>query len=153
MSNSAVKETEHLRCFACGRENSHGLHLQFLREADGSVTADFFCHEAFQGYEGALHGGIIATIMDSAMTNCLFQQGVKARTARLNIRYAAPVVIGSPGRVITTLERKIRHAYLVKAQLFQGDRLCAEARAVFIHAGDNGKQVLPAVVPERSPAS
>ncbi len=150
--NTTAKEKEHLRCFACGRENSRGLHLQFSRETDGSVTADFFCDEAFQGYEGALHGGIIATILDSAMTNCLFQHGVKARTARLNIRYGARVATGSPGRVTTTLERKIRHAYVIKAQMFQGDRLCAEARAVFIRTGDNGKQVVPAGVPERSTA-
>jgi acyl-coenzyme A thioesterase PaaI-like protein len=136
---TAIDEKEHLRCFACGQKNGHGLKLHFAKEADGSVAAEFFCDDVFQGYEGTLHGGIIATILDSAMTNCLFLNGVRARTARLNIRYFTRVATNRSGRVTTRLERKIRHAYVLKAQFLQGEQLCAEARAVFIRTGENGK--------------
>ncbi|MHC9540070.1 MAG: PaaI family thioesterase [Vulcanimicrobiota bacterium] len=139
MMNIATEKEEHLSCFACGRKNDHGLRLHFIQETDGSVAAEFLCDEAFQGYEGTIHGGITATILDSAMTNCLLMKGVTARTARLNIRYHDRVVTGRAGRVVTVLKRKIRNAYLLNAWFYQGERLCAEARAVFIKTGDNGK--------------
>lgn len=139
MLNTAVEKEEHIRCFACGRKNDHGLRLLFKQETDGSVGADFFCDEAFQGYEGSLHGGIIATVLDSAMTNCLLMKGVRARTARLNIRYHNRVVTGMPGKVVTVLKRKIKKAYLLNAWFYQAESLCAEAMAIFIKTGDNGK--------------
>lgn len=144
MISIAAGKEEHLECFACGRKNANGLRLCFAQQADGSVTAEFMCDDVYQGYEGTLHGGITATILDSAMTNCLLMKGVRARTARLNIRYHERVVTGRSGRVVTHLKRKLRNAYLLNACFYQADMLCAEARAVFIRTGDNGKAESPA---------
>jgi acyl-coenzyme A thioesterase PaaI-like protein len=142
ISMTAEKE-EHLECFACGRKNASGLRLCFVQQADGSVTAEFMCDDVYQGYEGTLHGGITATILDSAMTNCLLLMGVRARTARLNVRYHERVVTGRLGRVVTQLKRKMRNAYLLNARFYQAEKLCAEAVAVFIKTGDNGKAESP----------
>ncbi|MDQ7825364.1 MAG: hotdog domain-containing protein [Candidatus Eremiobacteraeota bacterium] len=135
----AIADGDHKRCFACGQKNSHGLKLHFAIEADGSVASEFFCDETFQSYDGTLHGGIIATVLDSAMTNCLFINCVKARTARLNIRYYAPVHTNERARVVTFLKRKLKNAYLLIARFFQGERLCAEAQAVFIRMAEGGR--------------
>lgn len=62
----------------CSFVNAKGLHLEFDVTDDGSVKADFQCDEAFEGYPGVLHGGLISSISDGAMGNCIFACGQTA---------------------------------------------------------------------------
>jgi acyl-coenzyme A thioesterase PaaI-like protein len=38
--------------------------------ADGGVEAHFDCSRIFEGYSHRIHGGVIAALLDGAMTNC-----------------------------------------------------------------------------------
>jgi uncharacterized protein (TIGR00369 family) len=60
-------------------------------DADGVVTTRFQAHAGLQGYEGILHGGVIAALLDAAMTHCLFYHGVRAVTGDLRVRFVRPV--------------------------------------------------------------
>ncbi|MCC6127846.1 MAG: hypothetical protein IT584_01415 [Chlamydiae bacterium] len=54
-------------CFACGMENLDGLRIVWHTE--GLFTeAEFTADRKFQGWKGLLHGGIVATLLDDAMT-------------------------------------------------------------------------------------
>ena len=87
----------HPRCVLCGPRNPWSLGLQFQPAGDGGgVQATFRGHERLQGYEGLLHGGVIASLLDAAMTHCLFHHQVHAVTARLEISYLEPVPLGVP---------------------------------------------------------
>lgn len=80
-------------CFACGIENPHGLRIEWKTE--GSVaTAEFTPDRKYQGWKGILHGGIIATLLDEAMTRLAGKICGNAVTAEMTVRYVAPARIG-----------------------------------------------------------
>jgi acyl-coenzyme A thioesterase PaaI-like protein len=62
-----------------------------------------------QGYDGIVHGGILATLMDEAMAYCLWLRGVPVVTAKLSLRYRDPVAVGERlliyGRLIQEREK------------------------------------------------
>ena len=42
-----------------------------------------------------VHGGILASVLDDAMANCLWLRGISAVTAKMSLRYREPVPVGS----------------------------------------------------------
>jgi uncharacterized protein (TIGR00369 family) len=85
----------HKNCFACGLNNGNRLGLKFHKHEDGIVFGNFFAHPKFEGYSGIVHGGIIATLLDSAMTHCLLMKDIPAFTGRLSIKYSTPIRTGT----------------------------------------------------------
>jgi uncharacterized protein (TIGR00369 family) len=81
-------------CFVCGKNNRLGLHLTFRLEEDMTYT-EFVPQADHQGYDGIVHGGILAAILDDAMANCLWLRGIPAVTARMTVRYHEPVPVGT----------------------------------------------------------
>ena len=80
-------------CFACGRENPHGLRLEFRFEGDEYVT-EFTPRDEHQGWAGIIHGGLTATLLDEVMTRMCWEQGLNVATARLEVRYHKPIPVG-----------------------------------------------------------
>jgi len=122
----------HKSCFACGSENNRGLGLKFFPHANGGVTAECTLDETFQGYPGVLQGGIVSTLLDSAMTNCLFQQNIKAMTAELNIRYHQPVLVNRRLLIEATMQNRRGRLYELNAVIKQQDKIKASAKAKFL---------------------
>src|SRR5688572_15525431 len=55
-------------CLVCGRQNPHGLRLSLhVDEASGVVAVDFIPRPEHIGFEGIVHGGVLATVLDEAM--------------------------------------------------------------------------------------
>lgn len=81
------------QCFACGMNNADGLRIQW--KIDGfTTTAEFIPDRKYQGWKGMLHGGIIATLLDEAMTRLASVVCGGALTAEMTVRYVAPAHIG-----------------------------------------------------------
>lgn len=80
-------------CFVCGMENVEGLRLKWTVEGL-STTSEFVPDRKYQGWQGILHGGIIATLLDEAMTrlSCIISGG--SLTAEMTVRFVAPAYIG-----------------------------------------------------------
>jgi uncharacterized protein (TIGR00369 family) len=76
-------------CFACGADNPSGMHLK-MRVEDGTALVDFEANEVYQGFPGAMHGGILATILDEVMAWAIYAAGSWAVTAKMEIRYRDP---------------------------------------------------------------
>jgi uncharacterized protein (TIGR00369 family) len=97
------------RCFGCGRANETGLHLDFLLADDGVVSRATIS-DSFEGPPGYLHGGIIATLIDEAMSKAVRARGLVAMTRKLEIEYLRPVPSGAPirmeGRILSSEGRK-----------------------------------------------
>jgi uncharacterized protein (TIGR00369 family) len=135
-----TKETAfHSTCFACGTGNNHGLHIKFKDEPNGS-TGSVSIPSHFQSYEGVVHGGIVATMLDAAMVHALREQhGESPLTCRLEVRYLQAV---PPGKRITIKARKIgkrRNIVLAHAEL-QCENIClASARGAFIISKQQAK--------------
>ncbi len=125
----------HAHCMVCGssENNPDSLELFFSQHPDGSVSAPFVVRPKHQGYTGLLHGGMTSTLLDAAMTHCLFMQGVKALTAELTVRFMAPIRLGQPLTVCARLLGQRRgiyqlEAWLMSGLLIAGQQMAAEQR-------------------------
>ena len=55
-------------CFACGKNNPQGMHLNFVHDKKRNCfVCRFRLGKRYTGPPGHCHGGIIATILDDAM--------------------------------------------------------------------------------------
>ena len=131
----ALRQQSHPECFVCGRANGHGLGLDFRVAEDGAVEAAFACEPVFAGYPGMLHGGIVCTLLDGAMTNCLFAHGLAAVTVDLNVRFRHPVTVSLPADVRAWIESEGSPVHRLAAEVAQQGRVVATATARFIERG------------------
>jgi acyl-coenzyme A thioesterase PaaI-like protein len=127
-----VRGREHDCCFVCDPHNSRGFGLEFHACIDGSVTALFACAKAFHGYPCWLHGGVISSLLDGAMTNCLFARGIVAVTAELSTRFLSPVAVDRPARVRAWLEKSHPPLYVLQARLIQDGEILATTSGKFM---------------------
>jgi len=126
-----MRNKVHPKCVVCGFGNESGLHLEFDTADNGSVTATFQCDEAFEGYPGRLHGGVISLILDGAMCNCLFARGRATVTAEMTTRFRYPVVTGQLASVSARITRNSHHLYLLEAEIIQDGKVKATAKGKY----------------------
>jgi uncharacterized protein (TIGR00369 family) len=82
-------------CFGCGMANPAGLRLEFSKSAEGKVVCQAVVSGNYEGPPGYLHGGIIATLLDEAMSKANRSQGVTAMTRQMQVEYLRPVPSGA----------------------------------------------------------
>ena len=78
-------------CFGCGDDNSAGLHLKFFVDEEQRVLCRVRLAAQFQGPPGHAHGGIIATLLDEAMSKANRFRNIVAMTRHMSIDYRRPV--------------------------------------------------------------
>lgn len=86
--------TDANNCFVCGPGNPIGLQLEFRLE-DDVCRSTFTPGRNHCGYDGVTHGGIIFSALDDVMANWLFLKGLKAFTAKCDMRWRQPLPIGT----------------------------------------------------------
>lgn len=121
-------------CFGCGEDNPNGLQLGPLaRVENGEIHIDFSVPSHFEGFNGIVHGGIVATILDEAMgMACTRIHKVHgAVTANLNITFRSPVASSVPLTIVARSNRKDRKFHCTAEILVEGDVL-AEAAGLWI---------------------
>lgn len=123
------------RCFVCGKSNPIGLKLQFSLE-DDVCCADYTPASEHCGYDGVTHGGIIFSALDDVMANWIFLKGIRAYTAKCDIRYKAELPTGTPvkleGRCIKERGRLVIMQGVMR-RVDTGD-VVAETEASFMKA-------------------
>jgi uncharacterized protein (TIGR00369 family) len=121
------------RCFGCGEANPVGLHLEFFLTGDNSVVCLPTVGDAYEGPHGYLHGGIIATLLDEAMSKAVRAQGFTAMTRHIEVDYLRPVPSASAIRVEGRVVRDEGRKHWVEAKILdeKGTTL-AHAKGVFI---------------------
>jgi uncharacterized protein (TIGR00369 family) len=132
-----TKQPNSRDCFACGMQNPIGLKLQFYKTAPDEVTAEFIPPEKYQGYSGILHGGVVATILDEAVSRACM--GVDPHntqfvyTAELTVKYKQKIPIGKAIRIVGKQGKRIRWTVESKAYIYAEDgTLLAEAKAILV---------------------
>lgn len=119
-------------CFGCGETNKSGLRLKFFNE-DQRVVCRARIPKRFQGPPGYVHGGIIATLLDEAMSKANRQFRILAVTRQMEVEYLKPVPLSTPieitARHISAEGRKHR----CEAEILSADGITlARAKALFI---------------------
>ena len=129
-------EAQHPFCFVCSGSNPMGLALRYERQPDGAVTASFIGHSALEGYPGRLHGGAIASLLDGAMTHCLFAHGIRAVTGELKVRYLGAVAAGEPASVQAWLDSAAHGLFQLRAEIAVAGTVRARATGKFVEPKD-----------------
>lgn len=139
MTYQAIKQA-HAQCMVCAPagNNPDSLQLSFQRDGEQGVSAVFDVLAKHQGYNGILHGGMTSTLLDAAMTHCLFMQGITALTAELQVRFVAPIPVGIQASLSARLTAQKRGVYQLEGCIFAEEKIFARGRAKFIQ----GKQAM-----------
>lgn len=126
-----TRRREHPTCWVCG-SGAEGLGVDFRPDGDDRVVAIFACDPRYSGYEGFVHGGVVSSLLDGAMTSVLMARGDNSLTADLQVRFLEPVLVGQPAIVRAWLRHSRRRLSLLEAEIRQGTHLRATARARFL---------------------
>jgi uncharacterized protein (TIGR00369 family) len=121
------------RCFGCGPANPSGLQLEFLLAQDLSVVCLAQVPEHFTGHPGYLHGGVIATLLDEAMSKSVRARNVSSVTRELHVEYLRPVPSCTPIRIEGRVVKHEGRKYWVEAAILDEHRTrLAHGTGVFI---------------------
>ena len=103
-------------CFACGKENPFGLKVNPDISSDGKqVKIECTPPGHFQGWANVIHGGILSTLLDEAITYVgIASFGSPAVTAQLEIRFKKPAMTGH--KLIVTAHRVKIGKRLIEAE-------------------------------------
>ena len=143
--NSAALGVDHHRsCFACRPRDAGGLGLRFRALEAGVVEAEFDCDSYYQSYPDRVHGGIVALLLDAAMTHCLFTRDVRGYTAKMSLRYRHAVELGVPAVARAWLVEARRPLFVLRAELMQTQVVRARADATFCGAPERDASLLSA---------
>jgi len=127
----AINLEDNDMCYACGKNNTKGLHLEFsFDKQEQCIETTFVPSDDYQGWQGVVHGGIIATLMDECMAKLAQFLGYRVVTASLNMRFKDVAKTGEPLSVrgeITKLSKKL--IYAKAATRGEDGKVVAEAQA------------------------
>ncbi|MFC2066791.1 PaaI family thioesterase [Chloroflexota bacterium] len=116
-------------CFGCGQNNPIGLKLDF--EWDGKTArTEFTPNKLYQGWLGVVHGGILACMLDEAMSYAARFEGNHCLTTQIEIKFRHPAPVEEPLVVTSSVTRHTRKLIDTMAQVSLKDgTVVAEARA------------------------
>lgn len=115
------------RCFVCGPGNPEGLRLEFRMDKDrGEAEAEVVFPERYQGWEGVVHGGLLATVLDEAMIKAAWGKGLRCVTGEITVRFAKPARTGDAYR----LEGRVTGEKKDKIVFAESEILSADGEAV-----------------------
>lgn len=121
------------RCFACGRDNQHGLKLKEFRISDGWIYCDISLDHDFSGFPGIVHGGIQSTILDELMAWAIFvfEKSVGI-TIDMQIKFRMPLPVNRPFRAKARIESKTSKILRIRSQICIEDDLYTEGSAHYV---------------------
>ena len=123
---------KHDRCVLCGHNNEKSLSFQCRVAGEQLVIGMFQSEPWMEGYDGQLHGGIIASLLDSAMVQCLFAHDHVAQTAKLEVRYTRPAPLGVCYRVEAHIAESRGTRHRMRAMVTRDNQVVADAKALFL---------------------
>jgi len=108
-------------CVVCGQDNPYGLRIQYALGRDGAITAEWQPTENWEGFEGIVHGGIISTVLDEAMSKAVVAMNYEALTGELRVRFRHHVTAGENLRIRGWVVEKVRRLVKAEATLTAAD--------------------------------
>ena len=139
MQSSRIKQPNSKNCFACGLGNEHGLGLQFYEINGDELVAEYVVPDHFEGFPGIVHGGIIASMLDEMVSRAAMIGDTNRfrMTAKLEIRYRAPVPTGQLLKLRAVIEKRRGRISFTKAELRLPDgTVVAEAHGMMVDVDD-----------------
>jgi len=85
-----------------------------------------------QGYPGILHGGVAASLLDAAMTNCLFHHGIQAYTGDLHVRYLHPIPCPAQLEIKAWIVSEYSPLYQLRSEISRNQQVMARGEGKFV---------------------
>ena len=115
-------------CFVCGRENPIGLQVEFnVDHEQNRANATLTIGSNFQGWQGVVHGGIIATLLDETAIYACRPLAHEAVTAGMTVKYKKPVKVDCPLALQAEVLSVKRRIAIVRSCLLVDSKVMAEA--------------------------
>ena len=114
-------------CFGCSPDNPIGLKINFTIK-DDIVLGEFTSHTYHMGPPDAVHGGIIATLIDESIS--FFGRGVlkeDVRTMRVEITFRNQAPIGERLWVEARLQEEKSRRIIITSRVYTDKHTIAEA--------------------------
>ncbi|WP_261859147.1 PaaI family thioesterase [Photobacterium sanguinicancri] len=127
-----AKHQSHQHCMLCGTEPTFGLKLDFYNDQQGAVWSKAKGSIHQQGYQGILHGGFIASLLDAGMCQAIFNQRIEAVTGDMNIRYLAEIPLNAEMLIRGEIKSSCLTLYKVEAGIYVEQQLMAKSTARFM---------------------
>jgi acyl-coenzyme A thioesterase PaaI-like protein len=124
-------------CFACGRDNPIGLHLDDFDLVDGEVSARFTPRQEYRGAGDVLHGGVAATALDEMLVWAgILTKKVMTVTGRLELRYPKPLNVTEQLTVRSRVDELRGKRMLASGELVVDDEVRTQASGLFLVTAD-----------------
>ena len=82
-------------CFICGERNPIGLKVKFeIDKENMRLTGTFTPRKEHEGFRNIMHGGLQSALLDEAMVKLLWEAGISAVSAALEIKLLRPAKVG-----------------------------------------------------------
>lgn len=128
-------------CVVCGTQNPRGLRLSFEFPHDGVASAEWTPTPDWEGFRGVIHGGIVSTVLDEAMSQAVSAKGWPALTCELRVRLRRHVEPGRTLRVRGWIVERQKRKIVTEASLVAADgEEHAHAWATFLALPDSRQQ-------------
>ncbi len=125
-------------CFACGRDNPIGLHLDDFQLADdGEVSARFLPRADYRGAGTTLHGGVAATALDEILVWAgLLNEKILTVTGRLELRYRKPLHVDETVVAVSRVDDLSGRRMSASGELVVDGEVRAQATGLFLVSAD-----------------
>jgi acyl-coenzyme A thioesterase PaaI-like protein len=114
-------------CFGCSPKNPIGLKIAFAVK-DDAVIGEFTPNKYHMGPPDALHGGIIATLIDESISyfaRTVIKHDIRTMKEEIVFRNQSP--IGETAYVEARLKEEKSRALIMTAKVYSKDNIIAEA--------------------------
>lgn len=120
-------------CFACGRDNPIGLHLDDFALVDSQVSARFAPRREYRGAGTTLHGGVAATALDEMLVWAgILVEEVLSVTGNLALRYRRPVYVDDSVVVSARIDERTGRRLRLSGELAVGEEVMVEASGLYL---------------------
>lgn len=115
-----------------GLYNAVALPLHLERDGDVMIATGTF-HEAYEGPNQCVHGGIVAAVYDQVLAQANVLQKMGGPTASLTTYYKKPTPLHVPVRFEAWTESIEGRKIITKGRCIANDEVVTEAEGLFIH--------------------
>ena len=117
------------RCYVCGKDNRAGLQAAFAVDTVGRTISGLFTPRTeHEGWEGIVHGGIVAALLDEAMVKLAAHLGIPAVSAEITVKFKAPAAVGDQLSITGKIVKETRRLIEAEATVTRGLVVIGEAR-------------------------
>lgn len=124
-------------CFACGRDNPIGLHLDDFDLQEGVVSARFTPRPEYRGAGASLHGGVAVTALDEMLVWAgILTEGVLSVTGKMDLRFRRPVTVDDPIVVSAEVDDRSGRRLRISGRLAVDGETRVEASGLYLVSAD-----------------